>query len=562
MTWVHNVVAQAPEIFLFLAIATGTVLGRIRIRGFALGATACILMVAVILGQLGTFVIPPLLKSIFFGLFVFSIGYRSGPEFFASLNFRTLHQVALALVVGVSGLLAVLAFAFLLHLDPGTAAGLGAGGLTQTSMMGTASGALSQLGLSEDALKQYQANIAAGYAVTYVCGYILVLLFVPLVAPRLMGVDLKEEAIKLEAELQGGAAPKPGNLIYRKFQARAYRVSIAAGLTVCEVDARIGRRAVVERILRFGKDVEVKSDTILRPNDEILLAGPTAVILAAAPIVGPEIEGEHVMQSVPGDALEVFVTARELHGRTLSEIVDGMNDTARGVFLRSLTRRGQEVPIAPQTRIYVGDVMTLVGLIQDLDRIVPKIGQVFRSGDRTDIAFLTIGLAAGLLVGLLSVNVGSIPLTLGGGGGALVAGLFCGWLRSRRPTIGAFPPAAQQSLMDLGLGGFVAAIGLASGPAALAAIQANGLTLLVAGIVVTLTPMVVGTLVAHRILRMNPVIVCGALAGAMTVDAAVTGCCEVAESQTPVLGVAVPYAIANVFLTVLGPIIVGLTFAG
>src|SRR6185295_5702341 len=98
--------------------------------------------------------------------------------------------------------------------------------------------------------------------------------------------------------------------------------------------------AVVERILRDGKDVEVQSDTMLRANDEILLAGPTAAIVAAAPIVGSEIEGEHFMQSVPGDALEVFVTARELHGRTLSEIVDSMNDAARGVFLRSLTRHG------------------------------------------------------------------------------------------------------------------------------------------------------------------------------------------------------------------------------
>ena len=144
MTWINRVVADAPEVFLFLAIAIGTVVGRIRIRGFALGATACTLIVAVALGQLGTFVIPPILRSILFGLFVFTIGYRSGPEFFASLSFRTLHQVALALVVGISGLIAVLAFAFLLHLDPGTAAGLGAGALTQTSMMGTAAGALAQ----------------------------------------------------------------------------------------------------------------------------------------------------------------------------------------------------------------------------------------------------------------------------------------------------------------------------------------------------------------------------------------------------------------------------------
>ena len=562
MTWINRVVADAPEVFLFLAIAIGTVLGRIRIRGFALGATACTLIVAVALGQLGTFVIPPILRSILFGLFVFTIGYRSGPEFFASLSFRTLHQVALALVVGVSGLIAVLAFAFLLHLDPGTAAGLGAGALTQTSMMGTAAGALAQLGLPEDALKQSQANVAAGYAVTYVCGYILVLLFVPLVAPRLMGVNLKEEAAKLEAELSVGGTAKPGNLLYRKFQARAYRIAAAAGSTVCELEARIGRRAVVERILRDGEDIDVRSNEKLQLNDEILLAGPTAAIVAAAQMVGPEIEGEHVMRSVPGEAVEVFVTARDLHGRTLSDIVDRMGDAARGVFLRALTRRGQEVPIMPQTRIYVGDVMTLVGHVRDLDRVILRVGQPLRTGDRTDIAFLAIGLAIGLLVGLLSVTVGSVPLTLGGGGGALVAGLVCGWLRSRRPTMGAFPPAAQQSLVDLGLGGFVAAIGLANGPAALAAIQANGLMLLFAGVVVTLTPMVIGTLVAHRLLGMNPVIVCGALAGAMTVDAAVTGCCEVAESQTPVLGVAVPYAIANVFLTVLGPIIVSLTFAG
>ena len=274
---------------------------------------------------------------------------------------------------------------------------------------------------------------------TYVCGYILVLLFVPLVAPRLMGVNLKEEAAKLEAELSVGGTAKPGNLLYRKFQARAYRIAAAAGSTVCELEARIGRRAVVERILRDGEDIDVRSNEKLQLNDEILLAGPTAAIVAAAQMVGPEIEGEHVMRSVPGEAVEVFVTARDLHGRTLSDIVDRMGDAARGVFLRALTRRGQEVPIMPQTRIYVGDVMTLVGHVRDLDRVILRVGQPLRTGDRTDIAFLAIGLAIGLLVGLLSVTVGSVPLTLGGGGGASVAGLVCGWLRSRRPTMGASP---------------------------------------------------------------------------------------------------------------------------
>jgi putative transport protein len=562
MAWIGHVTASAPEIFIFLAVAIGTVLGRIRIRGFSLGVPACILVVAVVLGQLGTIVIPPLLKSILFGLFVFTIGYRSGPEFFASLSLQTLSQVVLALVIGTCGLLIILIFAYTLHLGPGTAAGVGAGALTQTSMMGTASGALEQLGLPADVLKQQQANIAAGYAVTYILGYILVLLFVPFVAPLLMGVNLKEEAAKLEAALLGSAPAKPGNLLYRKFQVRAYQVSEAAGRTVNEIEAQVGRRAVVERILRHGEDVERCADTKLQTGDEILLAGPSAAIVAAGSTIGPEIEGEHVMRSVPGEVVDVYVTARDLHGRTLSDIVDRLGDTARGVFLRALTRRGQEVPVTPGTQIYVGDVMTLVALNEALKRVVPRVGQPLRSSDRTDIAFLAAGLAIGLLVGLLGFTIGPVPLTLGGGGGALVAGLVCGWLRSRRPTMGAFPPQAQQTVSDLGLGGFIASIGLASGPAALAAVLAHGPLLLGVGVIVTLTPMIVGTLFAHRVLRMNPVIVCGALAGAMTVDAAVAGTCDVAESQTPVLGVAVPYAVANVVLTVLGPIIVGLTFVG
>jgi aspartate-alanine antiporter len=558
---IQDVIVSAPEVFLFLAIAIGTFLGRLRVHGFAIGATACILLVSVVLGQLGTFVIPSLLKSIFFALFVFTIGYKAGPQFFASLSIRTLGQVALALVIGATGLCIVLAFAFMLELSPGTAAGLASGSLTQSSMLGTASGALSQVGLTDAGLAQEQANLAAGYAVTYILGYIFVLLFVPFVAPLLMGVNLKEEAAKLEAILSGGAPPKANNLIYRKFQARAYRVLGAEGRTIADLEEKIGRRVVIERILRGGQDVEPCPGVTLRASDEILLGGPTAAIIAAGKLIGPEIEGEEVMRAVTGEVVEVIVSSRELHGLSLAEIVDLVGSDARGVFLRELTRHGQEVPVTPNTRIYVGDVMTLVGLARDLKRVAARIGQVLSFRDRIDMVFVATGLAVGLLVGVLKYNLGPIPLTLGGGGGALIAGLVCGWLHSRRPDVGAIPPPAQQTLIDLGLGGFIAAIGLGNGQAAWAAIQANGLTLLMVGMVVTLVPMIVGTLFAHRVLRMNPVIICGALAGAMTVDAAVSGACEVAESQTPVLGVTVPYAVANVVLTVLGPIIVGLTIA-
>lgn len=562
MDTVRWIISIAPEIFLLLAVAIGTVLGRIKIRGFSIGTTACTLIVAVLIGQLGTFTFPSVLRGILFSLFVFTIGYRSGPEFFASLSVRTLAQVAMALVLGGTGLVLVLSFAFLFALDSGTASGLAAGALTQSSVIGTASGALTQLGLPKNVLDQQEANIAAGYAVTYVLGYILTLLFVPFVAPRLMRIDLKKEAARLEAELSGDAPSQIENLAYRKFQARAYRVSAGAGRSVKTIEGEIGSRTVIERIVRKGSDIQPHPDTVLEADDDIVIAGPTAAIVAAKPVIGIEIDADEILKTIPGNVIEVLVNNRQLHGRTIKDIAERVGDNARGVFLRALSRMGREVPLSPDTKIYIGDVMTLVGSTRNIERAALQVGQLLRSGDRADISFLTAGIAAGLLAGLLSIKIGSVALTLGSGGGALIAGLVCGWLRSRRPTMGALPPAAQQTLSDLGLGGFIAAIGLGNGHAAWAAIQAQGLLLVSMGLVVTLVPLIVATLFAHHVLRMNPVITCGALAGAMTVDAAVTGCCEIAESQTPVLGVAVPYAVGNVVLTVLGPIIVACTFVG
>lgn len=562
MDTVRWIIATAPEIFLLLAVAIGTIFGRIKIHGFTIGTTACILVVSVLIGQLGTFTFPPLVRVILFSLFVFTIGYKSGPEFFASLSIRTLAQVVMALVLGGTGLAIVLAFAFIFRLDSGTASGLAAGALTQSSVIGTASGALAQLGLPRNVLEQQEANIAAGYAVTYVLGYILTLLYVPFVAPKLMRINLKDEAKKLEAELSGGDPPKVENLHYRKFQARAYRVSAAAGRTVQSIEDAIGSRSVIERIVRRERDVEPHSDTVLEADDEIVIAGPTVAIVAAKPIIGTEIDPNEILKAIQGNVVDVIVDNRKLHGLTVREIAELVGNNARGVFLRALTRMSRDVPLSPDTRVYVGDVMTLVGDTRNIERAAPHVGQILRTGDRADIAFLAAGIAAGLFAGLLSVKVGSIALTLGGGGGALVAGLVCGWLRSRRPILGALPPAAAQTLSDLGLGGFIAAIGLGNGHAAWTAIQTHGLLLVGMGLVVTLVPLVVATFFARYVLGMNPVITCGALAGAMTVDAAVTGACEVAESKTPVLGVAVPYAVGNVVLTVLGPIIVAATFVG
>ena len=190
-------------------------------------------------------------------------------------------------------------------------------------MIGTASGALSQLGLPEKVLNQQLANIAAGYAVTYVLGYILTLLFVPFVAPKLMGIDLKEEAAKLEAELSGGTPPKNENLAYRKFQARAYRVSTAAGRTVKDDRGRDRppHRGRADR--PQWRRCRAEGGHRLEAGDDVVIAGPTAAIVAAKPVIGTEIDGDEILRAIPGNVVDVLVNERDLHGRILQESPTG-----------------------------------------------------------------------------------------------------------------------------------------------------------------------------------------------------------------------------------------------
>ena len=209
MDTVRWMISTAPEIFLLLSIALGTVLGRVRIRGFSIGTTACTLMVAVLIGQLGTFTFPSLLRVHSVQPVRVHDRLPVRPRILRLAEHPDPGAGRMALVLGGTGLdprsdICLHVF----ELDPGTASGLAAGALTQSSIIGTASGALAQLGLAKEVLKQQDANIAAGYAVTYVLGYILTLLYVPFVAPKLMGIDLKAEAAKLEAELSGGNPPQ------------------------------------------------------------------------------------------------------------------------------------------------------------------------------------------------------------------------------------------------------------------------------------------------------------------------------------------------------------------
>jgi putative transport protein len=217
------------------------------------------------------------------------------------------------------------------------------------------------------------------------------------------------------------------------------------------------------------------------------------------------------------------------------------------------------MPVLANTPVRRGDVIELAGRPGEVERVAALVGHAESSGGKSDLAYHALAILVGTLVGLLSITVGGIPVTLGVGGGVLVSGLCFGWLHTRYPVFGAMPQAAQWILSEFGLSAFAAVIGLSAGSKAVAAIQQQGVALLIAGAVVTLVPMVVALYFGKLVLKLHPVVLLGALCGGQTVAASLSAVNEETESMTPVLGFTVTYAISNVLLAVWGPVIVAFT---
>lgn len=556
MSTFSDIFHQAPEIAVFLSLGIGYLIGKVRFGSFTLGSTAGTLLAGLVIGILvPDLQLAPILKTIFFALFIYAVGFRTGPQFFQSFDRRMIKQIVLTIVVTVAGLLCVLAAAKMLKFDAGIAAGLGAGGLTQSAIIGTAGDAISRLGLEEEEVRRLQSNVAIGYAVTYVFGTIGIIFVARDIAPRVLGIDLKAESAEYEKKLAGGnVVLKPGQFQLDLLRdVRAFRVGPeAAGRTVQQVEQSLEGRSFVEFALRDEKRVPVTPTLELKQDDVLLLAGAVSALIGASKIIGPEAADGRI--AAVADTVDVVITRPEIPGKVIS---DFNTDSARGVFLRRIVRGGSEMPIRPDFKLARGDTVTLVGAARDVERLGRVLGRLERPSDKTDLLYCAFGIVVGTLIGLLSVRVAGIPVTLGAGGGVLVAGLVFGWLRSLHPTFGNFPAPVQAVFTDLGLNGFIAVVGISAGPNAVSALKETGIGLFLAGVAVTLIPAFIG-LYLGKLMKMEPVVLVGALCGARSANPAIGAVTDHAESSAPAIGFTVPYAIANVLLTVWGPVIVGI----
>jgi putative transport protein len=549
------IVQESPEVLVFLSLAIGYLIGKIKIKGFGIGTTASVLLVAMVLGQF-TIDVPPILKSLAFALFAFSIGYQVGPQFFGALRKEGLNYLMISLVVVLAGLATAILLGKALHFDKGTTAGLFAGAMTQSAVIGTADGAVDQLAISAAEKKVLYNNIAVAYAITYLFGVVGVILFFKLL-PGLMRINLKDEARKLEADMGGGSELKSPELFSwsRQVELRAYEATNGqiAGKTVSEIEKCFPARVAVYHIKREERLLECAQDTIIECNDVVVLGGKHVGLMCATDIIGHEIDVTTVINMI-GESLDVCVLNPAVVDRTLGEM--GRTPGAHGIFLTRMTRQGREIPLLEDTVINKRDILHLVGSKADVERAAQMLGYAERPTAVTDLVMVGIGCVLGTLAGMIVIPIAGIPLTLGTGGGVLVAGLVFGWLRSMHPTFGQIPDGGQWLLNDLGLSLFVACVGLASGKAAIEALETTGMAIFMAGIVLALVPIIAGVLFGRYILKMNPILLLGALTGARVIPQAMTALEEDAESTTPALAFAAPFAFANVFLTIMGSIII------
>jgi aspartate-alanine antiporter len=558
MDLLKQILKSEPELALFIALFAGHALGRVKIKGFSLGGVAGSLIVALLIGQLDVS-LPDALKAVCFALFIYSVGFKSGPEFFGGLNRSSLKLVISSVVQCIAALVTLLVLARVCGLGRGFAAGIGAGALTQTAMMGTAGDALTRLGLPADQVAQLTSQMAVGFAITYVFGTIGVILFVRTVAPKLLGVDVKQAARELEIELsEGGQVTRPGYITpYVPVVGRAFEVTAgkAAKKTVAELESRFDR-ASVERIVRGEEAMERSPDFVLEAGDIVGVSGRLSSVVAAGAMIGDEVESKEAL-SFPVKVVSAVITEKRIAGKTLLQIRNSFSEEDKqGVYVVSFKRQGLPMPLLLKTQVRRGDVIELAGRPGDVDRLASAVGHPESPEGKSDLAYHALAIVLGTLFGLLSVKVGGIPVTLGVGGGVLVSGLCFGWVHTRYPVFGAMPQPAQWILSEFGLSAFAAVIGLSAGSKAVAAIQQQGVTLLIAGAVVTLVPMFVALFFGRFVLKLHPVVLLGALCGGQTVAAALSAVNEETNSMTPVLGFTVTYAISNVLLAVWGPVIV------
>lgn len=559
MNWIVTTLRSHPEIAIFMSLGIGYWVGGKSYRGFSLGAVTSTLLAAIAIGQLGI-PISANVKSVFFLMFLFAVGYGVGPQFVRGVAKDGLPQALFSVVQCILCLAAPIVAAKLAGYGVGSAAGLFAGSQTISASMGLATDAMGRLGLPPAQTKALLDSMPTAYAVTYIFGTVGSAIIIAQLGPKLLRIDLVKACKEYEASLGSTQQLVSAGSAWHEYELRAYRIpseSPVVGLTVRQVEAieAKGDRLFIERVRRGITIEEARLDYVLAGGDVVAVAGRRNELVSVLGTDRTEVDDAELL-AVPAEGVDVYVSEKAVDGQTLQQLA--LLPAARGVFIRKIKRGPTEtpIPVLPSTQLHRGDTITLVGRTQDTTAAAKVLGTLDRATNAADIAFIGLAITIGALVGAVTINVGAIPLTLSTAGGALIAGIVFGWLRAIHPTFGRVPEPTIWFMNSLGLNVFIAVVGITAGPGFVLGLKQLGVSLFLWGIFATAVPLILGMLIGKYVFRFHPAIVLGCCAGARTTTAALGMVCDAAKSQVPGLGYTVTYAVGNTLLTIWGMVVV------
>ena len=562
MHWFVEALRDNPSLAIFLTLGLGFLIGQLKYKSFSLGNVTSVLLVGVVIGQLNI-PIPGPIKDAFFLLFLFAIGYSVGPQFFHALRGDGIKQVIFACVVCVLCLLSTWGCAVLMGYNVGEAVGLLAGAQTMSAIIGVGTDTISSLGISPETKKAWIDIIPVCYAVTYVFGTIGSAYLLANLGPVMLGgiKKVRAETAELEKQMNQGAASSDPNYInaLRPVAFRAYKVEadfFDTPKSISEIESYLaeqGRRLFVERVRQNGKIVEISPDVKISKGDEIVLSGRRQYIIGDEQWIGSEINDAELLD-FPAEQLQITVSKKGAAGKTVDQV--RCMKEMYGISIKSITRGGASLPVLAQLKLQPGDIITIVGLQSEVNTAAPLLGYADKKSDKSDLILVGLGIFIGGIIGLLTLHLGKVPVSLSTSGGALLSGLFFGWLRSRRPTFGRIPSASVWLLNNLGLNMFIAVVGLNAGPSFVNGLKEVGFMLFIMGVVSTSLPLILGVIIGHKIFKFPAAINLGCCAGSRTTTASLGAIQDALGSTIPAMGYTVTYAIGNTLLILWGVVLV------
>ncbi|MHA6765479.1 aspartate-alanine antiporter-like transporter [Streptacidiphilus sp. PAMC 29251] len=483
----------------------------------------------------------------------------AGPQFFANLNAKGLRFAVLSVMEAVIVVLMAVGIAKTAGLDVGTASGILAGSATESAVVGTAQEAIAKLpGITPDQSTAMQAHVATAYSVCYLFGLISIVLLTSQFFPMLLKINLADACRELWEKMRGGG----GDLEEGETSAlpslvgRTYLVSQGEGSSIEQLENAVQQEASIEGVKRANKVLEVATGLRLQRGDQVLVVGRRQAVIDTGHDLGPETPGVPGLDS-PLTVRQVVITDKRANGQSIDTLRTTQYQATEGIYLTGIQRVDQDIPAVGSTELHQGDTLTVVGTRSKVERFTKSVGAKVRT-DSADWIYIGLGICLGVLLGMVTVKLGGANLALGTGGGCLISGLVFGWVRAQRPTFGAYPPVAAQTMKDWGLSMFIAVTGLAAGPDAGPLLKQYPLLLPLSGIAMVVVPAFLGLFIGRKFLKIEKPILIGAIAGQQCSTPAITAVSNVANSSVPMLGYTITYTISNFLLPLTGPIFVGI----